>query len=659
MGNSRPGREIMEVPFLLVKLSTELRPGRHMHHPPILEQLCPPPRHAAAAPPWHLPRNVRVGLPRDLPADAMPVRRLHDHLAAIGKTLERVDPREDSQHLRVRLDETLDLPREGYRLILDDGGGLLEASTAAGLFYGVATLGQWLRLHPAIDDEVPGLRVNDWPDYPQRGVMLDISRNKVPRRQTLEDLIDLLADCKINHLQLYTEHTFAYRGHETVWRDASPLTADDVRHLQSYCRDRHIELVPNQNSFGHFHRWLIHDPYRRLAECPEGIEHPFSDVREPFSLCPVDDDAVALLEDLYDQLLPLFDSPLVNVGLDETMDLGTGRSAAACRQRGKATVYLEFLLRIHGALKARGRRMMYWGDVVLEHPEMIPDLPKDGIVLAWGYEANFPFADKARQFAASGLEFWMCPGTSTWSSFAGRGENALLNLGRAAVEGRRQGSQGYLITEWGDHGHLQPLFTCYLGFVAGAAFAWNVDCAQDPLGVPIARWLDAHAFRDPRNVLGALTVDLANTYLHTNAPPPGGDKINGSALFFEIAFAHKSAAQRRGHGMTPAHLEATRRHIAQTLSRVPTSEGGVEQEMRWLADILDLSCRLALGRFEIGLDAPLHELTETLRRDLDATLGDLIERRRRLWLARNRPGGWELSAQKLQRVRHLLYPSAP
>ena len=54
--------------------------------------------------------------------------------------------------------------------------------------------------------------------------MLDISRDKVPTMPTLFALVDRLAEWKINQLQLYIEHTFAYRGHEEVWRNADPMT---------------------------------------------------------------------------------------------------------------------------------------------------------------------------------------------------------------------------------------------------------------------------------------------------------------------------------------------------------------------------------------------------------------------------------------------------
>ena len=91
----------------------------------------------------------------------------------------------------------------------------------------------------------------------------------------------------------------------------------------------------------------------------------------------------------------------------------------------------------------------------------------------------------AQYVAAAGLDFYVCPGTSSWNSLAGRTRNALLNLAAAAREGREAGARGLLITDWGDFGHLQPLPVSYLGFLAGAGFAWNTASAEDPLGLPI------------------------------------------------------------------------------------------------------------------------------------------------------------------------------
>ena len=155
---------------------------------------------------------------------------------------------------------------QGYRIEINDDRIEIFAADDAGVFYARQTLAQLAKLHHAL----PCCTINDSPDFPARGVMLDVSRDKVPTMDTLFALIDRLASWKINQLQLYIEHTFAYPDHRTVWEHASPFTAEDIRELDRYCRERFVELVPNQNSFGHMERWLKHPRYLPMAEVPNG-----------------------------------------------------------------------------------------------------------------------------------------------------------------------------------------------------------------------------------------------------------------------------------------------------------------------------------------------------------------------------------------------------
>ena len=405
---------------------------------------------------------------------------------------------------------------ESYALRVYDRGIDIRAATPTGLFRAAATLKQWLESRGVQTEsglEVPAVEIEDRPDFPIRGAMLDVSRNRVPRMGYLERLVDRLAEWKINHLQLYVEHTYAYTDHEEVWRDASPFTAREIRELDALCRERFIELTPNQNSFGHFHRWLVHDRYRPLAEVPEGFQHPFSIDPEPFSLCATDPRVLELLAGLYDELLPQFTSPRFNVGLDETFDLGRGRSAEACDERGKPAVYLEFLRQVNGMAAGRGRQMLFWGDIILRYPELVDQVPEDAVALCWGYEANHPFVDQCARLAASGREFWVCPGTSSWHSFGGRLQNAVGNLALAALAGSEAGAQGFLITDWGDHGHLQPPAIAELPLSIGPGFAWSVETAREEASRPERNegaWLD-HAARfvyDGDETLARSVVDL-------------------------------------------------------------------------------------------------------------------------------------------------------
>ena len=243
--------------------------------------------------------------------------------------------------------------------------------------------------------------------------MLDISRDKVPAMDTLFELIDLLASWKINQFQLYTEHTFAYRDHRVVWAEASPVTGEQILALDAYCRQRFVELVPNQNSFGHMHRWLKHDQYRHLAECPQDCETDPAHFDQPFSLSPADPGSLALVSGLYDELLPHFSSRQFNVGCDETFDLGLGRSKALVAEQGAGRVYLDFLLEIYQQVKARGYTMQFWGDIIRDYPELVGQLPRDTVALEWGYEADHKFDDFGAIFARSGIPFYVCPGTSS------------------------------------------------------------------------------------------------------------------------------------------------------------------------------------------------------------------------------------------------------
>jgi hexosaminidase len=268
---------------------------------------------------------------------------------------------------------------EGFRLEVNPDGITLQHRDDNGRRYGLATLDQ---IQAQTGAQLPGLTIDDWPDFPVRGLMLDISRDRVPTRATLERLVGIMALARINQLQLYTEHTFAYRDHETVWRDSSPTTPDDIVWLDRLCLEHGIELVPNQNCFGHMHRWLSHPEYRSRAEAPDGFEI-IPGVRRPAAvLAPTPENAAFALS-LFDELLPNFTSRRVNIGCDETFELGEGVSRDEVARRGREAVYVEHLLRILGPLVDRGHEVQFWADVLRRDPALVKQLPEGSVPVAW------------------------------------------------------------------------------------------------------------------------------------------------------------------------------------------------------------------------------------------------------------------------------------
>lgn len=519
---------------------------------------------------------------------------------------------------------------ESYTLTISADRVEVIASDEAGLFHGVSTLLQ-------IDAQSavwPCVHIEDWPDFAARGVMLDISRDKVPTLETVFALVDRLAGWKINQFQLYTEHTFAYRQHEEVWAQASPFTGDDILALDAYCRERHIELVPNQNSFGHLHRWFDHDRFLPLAEVTGGFDTPWGIRMEgSFSLCPGDPGSLAFLRGLYDELLPHFSSRQFNVGCDETVDLGQGRSRAEVEARGVGRVYLDFLKQIQAEVKGRGRVMQFWGDIIIQHPELIAELPRDVIALEWGYEADHDFATRCPQYKASGIPFYVCPGTSAWNSIAGRTTNALGNLRNAAAAGVEHGAVGYLNTDWGDNGHWQAEPAHDLGFAAGAAYswAWAANRDLDPIEA-----LNLHAYADEANVLGRVAHDLGDVYR-----VPGETPHNNSILFSALQRTLDRAPELDDHELdrTLAAIDAAVAPLARARSQRPDA-ALLQREFDLMARLLRHAARRV--KFAHGNGD---------RAELAADLERLIVDYKAQWLARNRPGGLADSVARLERLR--------
>ena len=676
--------------------------------------LLPPPRNARSeGEAVSLTGELRVLLDPVTP-ETEPIRqRLCEELARLGLTprlaafgeargdsAKAGDPHVSTVSLRVDPGDG-DVPDhpEAYRLAVGSGGIVLAARAPAGLFYAGRTLLQWFRASLGHSAEEPGsqaaratvqdLAVVDRPDLDLRGVMIDVSRCRVPTLAELFRLVELAAELKLNQIQLYTEHTFAYRGHEEVWAEASPITPSDVRALDAHCRRCFIELVPNQNSFGHLHRWLVHDRYRPLAEVPEGIEHPFSDGPEPFSLCPTDPRSLDLLADLFDQLFPCFTSRAFNAGLDETLDLGRGRSAEACAARGTVGVYLEFLRGVHGLVRRRDHRMQFWGDVVIEEApagpagaaDRVREIPADAVALEWGYESGHPFPAHAERFAASGLDFVLCPGTSSWSSLAGRTTNAVRNQAEAVRSALDTGALGVLITDWGDYGHLQPPAVSEAPLAAGAAFAWNAALARDPDAFAAERLpglVGLQIFREARTDGGGTLAEAALRLGDAHRQVGTRDR-NGAALFFLLAFGHQDLTHPRYEGLTMEGLKGAEGAIFEAMTLLtrtgssgrqgrpgrPGRGGAVERDVRpdgglvasellWAARALLTACRIGRARLGAGRETSLAAIAEPRRRALADAVGGLIEDHAVLWRARSRPGGRTESVARLERTLELL-----
>ena len=510
---------------------------------------------------------------------------------------------------------------QSYHLKIASSNIEIHSKDAVGWHYGLHTLKQ---IAKASDDFLPVLEVEDHPDFERRGIMLDVTRNKVPKLETLFYLIDLFASWKINELQLYIEHAFAYKGHDTVWQNASPLTVEDIEKLDDYCQERFIELVPNLNCFGHMSRWLIHAPYNEMAEQPEGGETDYGYRPEPQGLCPIDPRSISLAEDLIEQMTSCFKSKQVNVGCDETLDLGYGRSKRAVEEQGRGIVYLEYLQKVHAICDKLGYRMQYWADIILKYPELIREVPTGSLALNWGYESIHPFEEETTQLASSHCEFYVCPGTSSWNSIGGRTNNMMGNIRKAAIHGKQKGAIGLMTTDWGDNGHVQPLLSSIPGFAFGSACAWNLE---DEVDLP--RTLDVQLFY--KQGWGQLLLDIGHLDQAFDI------YIHNQSILFQL-LKEDNAFIKKVENLTVESLEKAlvkAVHLKQVFEELNTTrpiDESYMEEYEWVLNMLIHACKRGLAVLQEENLNELHEEALALRKQ-----------HKELWHLRNRSGEYELS----------------
>ncbi len=512
---------------------------------------------------------------------------------------------------------------EGYRLEL--GGATfarITARTAIGIRWGLTTLAQILAQCP---DQAPRLRIDDSPAFPIRGAMLDISRDRVPTMDCLRELVAKLASWKINHLELYTEHTFAYRGHEAVWHASSPITPDEMRELDRLCTTYGITLTANQNCLGHVERWLKVPAYAHLGERSSGLLVHGAWFQDPNTLVANDPAGLALVKDLLDQLIPTCSGSYVHIGCDEPWDLGSGRSKQAVERDGFHGVYTRHVSTVATYVRAHGRRPVYWSDAEHAKPEIAALLPADIVPLVWGYGPETEFAKRGKLFRDRGLETWVAPGTNNWGSYTSRTYERRGNLARAAREGAEIGAIGYLNTEWGDSGHRQQWPLTIAGFADGAHSSWSGDVAfdDDAIGLHgfgvagLGRWLiELGDIDHPLRKLG--TGVFNDSHIQVFDPHQPGDLAAWRAADAGYAALETSLP------MILPHASAVRDECAHAVAMA-----------RW-------ACARAIMR--------RGKPTIEERRAIAARLIELMAEHRKLWLARSRYGGLEQSCDQYRRL---------
>ena len=350
-----------------------------------------------------------------------------------------------------------DAQAEGYTIAPGNNSLTLSAATPAGLFYAAQTLKQLIE-HDGPAAVLHLATIRDWPAMKYRGVHDDLSRGPIPTLEFQKTLIRTLAAYKVNVYSPYFEHTQQYVSNPLFAPPGGSISPADAREISAYAAQYHVDVIPEQEAFGHLHHNLLWDQYQPLAETPHGAV-----------LAPHQAGSLALIHQMFTELASDYPGPFLHVGADETVDLGLGQTKTDVDARGLGPVYLDFMQKIVADLTPLHRRFLFWGDIAQsivqgataygtvgaatpDHidPAILNKLPasfkQNTIAVAWWYtpDPRGGFAHFLTPFTSAGFETWVSPGVNNWSLVWPDSNDALPNIQKFIAEGQRQHSTGAL-----------------------------------------------------------------------------------------------------------------------------------------------------------------------------------------------------------------------
>lgn len=379
------------------------------------------------------------------------------------------------------------LGSQEYRLETDERGVEIVGGDFEGARNGVETLRQIIRQCAPV---LPLLSVHDSPEYKIRSYYLDVTRGRVPTLQWLKRWADCLCLYKYNQLQLYIEHSFVFDGLSETWRGVGALEPATIVEFDAYCAERGLELVPSVSTFGHLYQELRTRELRDMGELPGDADRAFSFIerQEHHTLNVTKPEAFDFSISLMDSYMELFTSRKFNIGADETFDLGKGASCKYAEEHGVAQMYAHYVTRLCEHLKKCGREPMLWGDIAVNLPQMLPLLPKDAMLLNWLYSPEVG-EEEVKLLADSGLKQYVCCAVWCWNSLLPKVDYAWNNITRLAQSGIKYDAAGFMVTDWGDYGHVNDPHMALIGMIYGAQNGWcpSAEVTQEDMNCMISR----------------------------------------------------------------------------------------------------------------------------------------------------------------------------
>jgi hexosaminidase len=280
---------------------------------------------------------------------------------------------------------------ESYRLEINPAGAKIDAVTPLGSMHGLQTFLQLVEVSPD-GFAAPGVKIQDKPRFPWRGLMIDVGRHFIPI-DVLRRNLDGMEAVKMNVFHWHLSENQGFRAESkkfpklhTMGSDGLFYTQEEIRDLIAYARDRGIRVVPEFDMPGHSTAWFVGYPELASGPGPYAIERKWG-VFDP-AMDPTNEKTYKFLEEFVGEMTKLFPDHYFHIGGDEVN--GKQWDANTKIQEFKKTHALKdndalqayFSQHLQKIVTKHGKAVVGWDEV------FIPGVPKDIVIQSWRGQAS-------------------------------------------------------------------------------------------------------------------------------------------------------------------------------------------------------------------------------------------------------------------------------
>jgi hexosaminidase len=275
---------------------------------------------------------------------------------------------------------------ESYRIDITSRQALLSAPTVVGAIRGLETVLQLLNADRR-GYFLPGVKIQDQPRFPWRGLLIDVARHFEPI-EVLKRNLDAMAALKMNVLHWHLTEDQGFRVESRKYpklhqlgSDGNYYTQEQVKDVIAYARDRGIRVMPEFDIPGHSTSWLVGYPELGSAPGPYTIERR-PGIFEP-ALDPTREDVYKFLDGFLGEMAALFPDAYLHIGGDENEGKQWDRNPAiqaymkAKGIKDNHALQAYFNTRLLKILQKHGKKMIGWDEILQ------PELPKDVAIHSW------------------------------------------------------------------------------------------------------------------------------------------------------------------------------------------------------------------------------------------------------------------------------------